>query len=71
MRLPNGASAHWNLYGLAKQNEASLKGKRAYGAVNRVAVPRCPHTPSHFVYVLSQVHVSGKASNKHSAFVQV
>lgn len=23
MSLPNGATAHWNLYGVAKQNEAS------------------------------------------------
>lgn len=55
MFLPNGASAHWNLYGLAKQNEASVEGERAHRAVIHVLVahcsppgpPRPPHTHTH------------------------
>lgn len=43
MCLPNGASARWNLYGLAEQNEAGLKGKKAYVAVICVVVLP-PHT---------------------------
>lgn len=45
MYLPNGASAHWNLYGLAEQNEASLKGKKSfcgYDLCHGTSLP--PHT---------------------------
>lgn len=45
MFLPNGASAHWNLHGLAKQNEASVKGKRAHRTVIHVVVAHCVPPP--------------------------
>lgn len=49
MYSPNSASARWNLYGLAEQNEASLEGeKKAYVTGICVAAPHRTHTPACF-----------------------
>lgn len=69
MCSPNSASARWNLYGLAEQNEASLEGKKAYVTGICVVVPHLPHTPARLVAsLLSLVHVSSESVHEDEVY---